>query len=185
MPHQCTKCSHVYPDASRELLTGCVCGSKFFYYIRQEKFDQLKSEVHSVMAELSKSDTAQIEKDIRELTGISDPLDPVILDLESVRVLTPGKFEIDIVNLFNRNRPLIYKLGEGKYIIDLESSLSGGKKKRTGFIDAMRQDDIERRALRKAEREREANEKISDSASNETTDEEYLDLTQEDEKELE
>jgi len=49
----------------------------------------------------------------------------------------------------------------------------------------MRQDDIERRALRKAEREREANEKISDSASNETTDEEYLDLTQEDEKELE
>jgi len=48
---------------------------------------------------------------------------PVILDLESIRVLKPGKFEIDVVNLFSRKRPLIYKLEEGKYIIDLASTL--------------------------------------------------------------
>ncbi len=48
---------------------------------------------------------------------------PVILDLESVKVLGEGKFEIDVVNLFSKKRPLIYKLEEGKYIIDLASTI--------------------------------------------------------------
>jgi len=56
------------------------------------------------------------------MIGIEDE-EPVILDLESVRVLKPGKFQIDIVNLFRKDRPLIYKLEEGKYIIDLASTL--------------------------------------------------------------
>ena len=57
------------------------------------------------------------------MIGIEDE-EPVILDLESVRVIKPGKFEIDIVNLFRKDRPLIYKLEEGKYIIDLASTLN-------------------------------------------------------------
>ena len=77
------------------------------------------------MEELEKADKEQIEKDIRELTGLDKkPDEPVILDLESVRVLKPGKFEIDIVNLFSKHRPLIYKLEEGKYVIDLASTLT-------------------------------------------------------------
>ena len=122
MPHQCTRCGVIYLDASEELLKGCNCGSRFFYYIKQEKLDQLKREVREVMNELEKADKDQIEKDIRELTGMDEkPDEPVILDLESVKVIKPGKFEIDIVSLFSKNRPLIYKLGEGKYIIDLSS----------------------------------------------------------------
>ena len=125
MPHQCTKCGKVYPDASNELLIGCICGSRFFYYIRQEKFEQLKNEKDQILEELNKADKEQIEKDIRELTGLDKkPDEPVILDLESVRVIRPGKFEIDIVNLFSKNRPLIYKLEEGKYVIDLTSTLN-------------------------------------------------------------
>ena len=57
------------------------------------------------------------------MAGITDPNAPVILDIESVRVLGSGKFEIDVVNLFRKDRPLIYKLEEGKYIIDLASTL--------------------------------------------------------------
>ncbi|MAG01964.1 hypothetical protein CMI42_01390 [Candidatus Pacearchaeota archaeon] len=130
MPHQCTKCSEVYPDASENLLKGCPCGSRFFYYIRQEKYDELQEDLKSVMQELDHADKDQIEKDIRELTGLTEkPDEPVILDLESVRVLQPGKFEIDIVNLFDKNRPLIYKLGEGKYVIDISSSMKVDKDK--------------------------------------------------------
>jgi len=66
----------------------------------------------------------RIEKEIRDMAGITDEETPVILDIESVRVSSPGKFEIDIVNLFKKNRPLIYKIGEGKYIIDLTSTLN-------------------------------------------------------------
>ena len=132
MPHQCTRCGELYPDAAAELLKGCVCGSKFFYYIKQERFDELNrinnQEIQETLFELDRADKVQIEKDIREITGLDEEPDkPVILDLESVRVIKPGKFEIDIVNLFSKKRPLIYKLGEGKYIIDLSSSVKASK----------------------------------------------------------
>jgi predicted nucleic acid-binding Zn-ribbon protein len=140
MPHQCTKCSEVYPDASEELLKGCKCGSRFFYYIRQEKYNELQDETNQIMEELEKADKDQIEKDIRELTGMTEkPDEPVILDLESVRVLKPGKFEIDIVKLFSKNNPLIYKLEEGKYVIDIAGSLGQNDgKKRVRFLEAVK-----------------------------------------------
>jgi len=132
MPHQCVHCGKVYPDASKELLAGCSCGSHFFYFIKKEYYEkinkevigELAEEIQSKIEEINKLDKVKIEKDVREMIGISEQEDiPVILDLESVRVLKPGKYEIDIVNLFNKKRPLIYKLEEGKYIIDLASTL--------------------------------------------------------------
>lgn len=127
MGHQCTHCGEIYPDAAPELLAGCKCGAKFFYYIRQDRLDELNrinsEEIQDTITELNKADKTQIEKDIREITGLDEePEKPVVLDLESVRVLSPGKFEIDIVNLFSKKRPIIYKLEEGKYIIDLAST---------------------------------------------------------------
>jgi len=127
MPHRCVHCGKIYSDASNEILTGCSCGTRFFYYIRQEKLDEIEqgraNEVQDTIKEMDKTDKVQIEKQIREITGTEELDTPVILDLESVKVISPGKFEIDIVNLFNKKRPLIYKLEEGKYIIDLASTL--------------------------------------------------------------
>lgn len=132
MPHQCVHCGRVYPDAAKELLTGCVCKSHFFYFIKKEYYDKLKKEVNDSVTEeiqekievMNKMDKVKMEKDVREMIGVSEQEDvPIILDLESIRVLGPGKFELDIVNLFNKKRPLIYKLEEGKYIIDLASTL--------------------------------------------------------------
>jgi len=74
--------------------------------------------------EIPEEERTSIEKDIRDMAGIVDEDAPVILDIESVRVVGSGKYEIDVVNLFNKNRPVIYKLEEGKYIIDLASTLS-------------------------------------------------------------
>ncbi len=120
MPHQCVKCSKIIPLGSKELLEGCAnCGGKFFFYVKQEQLEQIKSQI----IEIPEKEKATIEKDIREIVGVVDEETPVILDLESVRVLGDGKFEIDIVNVFNKKRPLIYKLEEGKYIIDLASTL--------------------------------------------------------------
>ena len=36
MPNQCMKCSKLYPDGSKELLEGCNCGSKFFFFIKKD-----------------------------------------------------------------------------------------------------------------------------------------------------
>ena len=139
MPHQCTHCGERYPDASEEILKGCRCGSKFFYYIRQERVDSLK-EIEEKMIGLPKEEKVQIEKDIREITGLGDePETPVILDLESVKVVGEGKFEIDVVNLFKKERPLIYNLEEGKYIIDIAASL---KEKSDALNDKLKNPDF-------------------------------------------
>jgi len=120
MPHQCVKCSRIIPLGSKELLEGCNdCKGKFFFYIKQELLERINKKI----IEIPESEKNAIEKDIREMAGITDEETPVILDLESVRVMGDGKFEIDLVNLFNKKRPLIYKLEEGKYIIDLASTL--------------------------------------------------------------
>lgn len=121
MPHQCVKCSRIIPQGSREILDGCTnCGSHFFFYIREEQLEKLKE---SPIINIPEPEKKKIEKDIREIAGIEKEDAPVILDFESVRITGPGKFEIDVVNLFNEKRPLIYKLEEGKYIIDLATTL--------------------------------------------------------------
>ena len=128
-PHQCVHCSKIYPDASEELLKGCNCGSHFFYYIKKEYADKLAEggEIKSKIEELESADKKQIESDVREMMGVEKEDVPVILDLESIRVLRPGKFEIDIVNLFRKKRPVIYKLEEGKYVIDLASTIKASE----------------------------------------------------------
>ena len=121
MPHQCVKCSRIIPGGSKELLDGCSdCHGHFFFYIRDEQLEKIRENP----IEIPEKEKEHVEKDIREMAGIVDEDAPVILDIESVRVLGSGKFEIDVVNLFNKKRPLIYKLEEGKYIIDLSSTLN-------------------------------------------------------------
>jgi len=53
---------------------------------------------------------------------------PVVLDLEAIRVMRPGKYELDLVHLF-KNEPLIFKLEDGKYMIDLVTSFDKLRKK--------------------------------------------------------
>ena len=73
--------------------------------------------------EMSNEEKAAMEKEVREIIGAQNDDKPVILDLESIRVTGNGKFEIDLVRLFNEKQPIIYRLEEGKYIIDLASTL--------------------------------------------------------------
>jgi len=125
MPHQCVHCGKLYPAGSKELLEGCSnCGGHFFFYIRDEAIKKAEENPIEIPVEEKKN----IEREIREMAGITKEDVPVILDIESVRVTGSGKFEIDIVNLFNKRRPLIYKVEEGKYIIDLASTLNQNMK---------------------------------------------------------
>ena len=126
MPHQCVHCGKLYDSASKEVLTGCSCGSRFFFFIKQEQYEKLIREKETETF-LEFKDKKQVEKDVREMIGVKEE-EPVVLDLESIRVIKPGKFKIDIVNLFRKDRPIIYRLEEGKYIIDLASTLKVSRK---------------------------------------------------------
>ena len=115
MPHQCVRCNAHYPDGAKEILSGCSCGARLFFYIKKEHIEEGKE----LISNLTVEDKQNIEEDIKEIIHIKDDEDkPVFLDLESIRVLKPGKYELDLVHLF-KNDPLIIKLDEGKYVIDL------------------------------------------------------------------
>ncbi|MFZ5955292.1 MAG: Zn-ribbon domain-containing protein [Nanoarchaeota archaeon] len=124
MPHQCIHCSRIIEAGSHEILEGCsICGGKFFFYVRDEDMARLKEKKSNEAVktiELNPIEKKQVEKEIRDILNIEDEAEPVILDLESVKVLGPGKFEIDLVRLMNK-KPIVFKLEEGKYVIDLES----------------------------------------------------------------
>jgi predicted nucleic acid-binding Zn-ribbon protein len=121
MPHQCVRCNTFYEDGANELLKGCSCGSKLFFYVKEKK------KAEAAVANLTDEDKKQIEEDVRDLVGIHEDDQPVILDLESVNVSKPGKYEIDLVSVF-KGEPLIYKMEDGKYVIDLPSSFQMSKK---------------------------------------------------------
>lgn len=118
MAYRCVHCNSTYADASQEILTGCTCGSKFFFYIKPEKLQQLLQKEEA--PELTNKEKEQMEDDVREIAGLQDqPEKPVFLDFESIRVLKPGKYLIDLGKLFARDKPQIYQLEDGKYIVDL------------------------------------------------------------------
>src|SRR3989338_1013867 len=124
MPNQCVHCSKIYDDASKEVLAGCSkCGGRFFFYIKKEKLQEIlekKKQKEEGINDLTSQEKTQLEKDVREIAGLPEENDaPVFLDFESIKIIKPGKYLIDISKLFSKDRPQIYQLEDGKYIIDL------------------------------------------------------------------
>ena len=127
MPHQCVRCNVFYEDGATELLKGCPCGGKLFFFIKKDKLDEVKK-MHKDI-KLTEKEKEQIEKDVFDLVGSEiDKDQPVILDIEAIKVLKPGQYELDLVHLFKKE-PLIFKLEDGKYMIDIAESFEKLRKK--------------------------------------------------------
>jgi len=128
MPHQCVRCGKLYEDGAEEILKGCYCGARLFYYVSKDKLEAAQR----IDRELSKQEKEEIEKEVYEIIEHRTKQrvdDVVILDFEAIRVLEPGKFELDLVHLFKKD-PLVFKIGEGKYVIDLPSVFEKTRKKK-------------------------------------------------------
>lgn len=124
MAYKCVHCSEIYSDGSKEILEGCAkCQSKFFFYIKEEKLKEIMLN-KAEEPDLSNLEKKQIEEDVREIAGLEDDEEtPVFLDFESVKVIKPGKYLIDLQNLFSKEKPKVYQLEDGKYIVDLSAPL--------------------------------------------------------------
>jgi predicted nucleic acid-binding Zn-ribbon protein len=119
--YKCVHCSAVYSDSAPEVLNGCSnadCKSKFFFYIKEEKLKEIEAR-KELEPELNAKEKRQMEKDVRELVGIQEEEKPVFLDFESIKILKPGKYLLDVQKLFAMDKPRVYKLEDGKYVIDL------------------------------------------------------------------
>jgi len=95
--------------------------------VREEQLENLKNRI----IEIPEADKKKIENDIRLIAGIEEVDAPVILDFESVRATGDGKFELDLVNLFNRKKPLVFQLDDGKYLIDIARTLREGTEEKS------------------------------------------------------
>ena len=82
MPHQCVRCSTMYQDGSAQILKGCSCGAKLFFFIRKAALEKREAKI-----KLSAKDKEQIEKDVLDVIGMPDPDKPIILDLESINIV--------------------------------------------------------------------------------------------------
>jgi predicted nucleic acid-binding Zn-ribbon protein len=109
----------MFEDGAKEILQGCdQCGSRLFFYIKKDRVKELK-ELHN---NLNEEEKEQIEKDIVDLIGEERLKDnSVVLDIEAIRIPKPGEYEIDLVRLF-KGEPVVYKVEEGKYFIDISRS---------------------------------------------------------------
>lgn len=95
-----------------------------FFFLRQERYEAIKKHQEEI-ALLSKEQKFQMEQDVYSMLGLQRS-DPVVLDFESIRMLAPGKYELDLVRLFSQE-PLIFKLSDGKYVIDIPNAMKRKK----------------------------------------------------------
>jgi len=133
MPNKCTGCGKVHPDSAEYLLRGCdVCGSKFFFYVREETLEMAEKDISG----LTKEEVKEIEKDIRDIIPESDKEETVVLDVEAIRVIKPGKYLIDVSTLFTQ-RPIVIRVGPGKYKLDLTTLIKGKKEREIAEKEAI------------------------------------------------
>jgi predicted nucleic acid-binding Zn-ribbon protein len=121
------RCNTFYDDGNEAILKGCSCGAKLFFFIKKERLEKLQKAAVEAPP-VSVEERKQIEQDVYNVLGVEEPDEPVVLDIESVRVLKPGKYELDLVQLF-KGEPLIFKLADGKYIIDVAETFRRMRKK--------------------------------------------------------
>ena len=120
MAYKCVHCSRVIKDGDQELLKGCSsCQSKFFFYIRNEKLKEIQQKQEVAEVELNTVEKEQVEQDVREILGQDDEETPVFLDFESIKILKPGKYLLDVSKMLESDRPQVYQLEDGKYVVDL------------------------------------------------------------------
>jgi predicted nucleic acid-binding Zn-ribbon protein len=132
MPHKCTKCGREFEDGSTEILRGCPsCGGKKFLYIGElQRHDDVLEEktIEEIAAETGEEELEVKEapspgRTTEEVQNRIDSYDRV----ESIRILGPGSYELNIEKLAQNEEMVLGYGKEGRYFVDI---LSMGKRKK-------------------------------------------------------
>ena len=125
MPHKCTKCGREYRDGSTEILKGCEsCGGKKFLYVKD-------SELHKdILEEKSIEEIAEETKEqVLEVKTVQKKEVEMYDRVETVRIVGPGSYELNIDKMAKGDERIISVGKEGVYNIDLLSMAKGPKKR--------------------------------------------------------
>ncbi|HOT03307.1 MAG TPA: Zn-ribbon containing protein [Methanolinea sp.] len=122
MPHRCVNCGREYRTNECEILKGCrECGGKKFIFVPLVERSRDEGPVPSE----GTGDTVQKEVETQEVE-----LPPGYEPLESIRIVSPGTYELNIEKLANSDERVVgVGKGEGSYLVDLLSMVRPKKKK--------------------------------------------------------
>ncbi len=108
--HKCLKCGKKFEELTKEMLSGCPeCGGNLFLYIKEGEDISAADLVYGI----------KIEEKV--------PLEGE--RIESLRILSPGVYELSLDALLERKEIVMGIKEDGSYAIHLPS-LFGKKKKR-------------------------------------------------------
>lgn len=121
MVHTCAKCGKVYPDSSAEILIGCSeCGGKKFYFERPD------IRLKRIPADRDTPVPASPPSEASEKYPLEDNVGSRV---ESIRIVAPGTYELNIEKMAQSDDRVVGLGREGSYAVDL-LSMSGAKKKK-------------------------------------------------------
>jgi predicted nucleic acid-binding Zn-ribbon protein len=135
MPHKCTKCESIFRDGAAIILNGCPkCGWNKFLYVKDEHtpadWEKPGTSAGSIPEAASK-----FIKEVDDLLGNKQPELKPKLELkevkakpdeigdrvESVRILSPGSYELNLESLLEREEIVMALKEDGTYIVHLPS----------------------------------------------------------------
>jgi len=125
MPHKCTQCGREFEDGSTKILKGCPsCGGKKFLYIREaERHDDvLKEKTIDEIVRETGEEVLEVKQDRQKRDEIE-----VFERIESIRILSPGSYELNIEKLAQSDEVVVGLEKEGRYVVDI---LSMARKKK-------------------------------------------------------
>jgi len=140
MPHKCTRCESIFEDGASIILNGCPnCGWNKFLYVMPEKEEKEEVVEEQVKAGVSEEKEESVPsedfiKEIDDLIGIEHQERSVVEEngkkVESVRILGPGSYELNLDSLLNRKEIVMAIKEDGTYAVDLPSVFRNKKKKK-------------------------------------------------------
>ena len=101
MSHRCARCGRVYEDGDPEMLKGCSCGGKKFFYVKGIK------NLEDVISEIDVVDESDTEDEGKE-------------HVESIKMLNDGSYNLNLDLLLRRDEIIIEKK-DGSYALHLPS----------------------------------------------------------------
>jgi len=135
MPHKCTRCENIFTDGAVEILNGCPnCGWNKFLYVREEPeappSDTVADGVEREPAKkfLKEIDEFMVDHGIEEKETVQQ--EPDEDRIESVRIMGPGSYELNLDALLERKEIIMAMKEDGTYMVHLPSVFDNKKTKK-------------------------------------------------------
>ncbi len=140
MPHKCTRCENVFKDGAAIILNGCPkCGWNKFLYVRDitpesqagktvqtgaipPAASKFIKEVDELLGNKTQPDkTPYLNTGNKGTEAAEKKPEEIGERVESVRILSPGSYELNLESLLERDEIVMALKEDGTYLVHLPS----------------------------------------------------------------